>query len=440
MSSSDASTSLSPTARQLWKRARGLLIAAAVLAAAGVILAAMRSGGHHGVLDPRSADRYGSRAAAELLAQQGVDTEVATTITEAAAKAGPDTTLLVAQPDSLSENQRSKIREATERGGRTILVAPGRASASELAPGVRAAAPAEIQPTPPDCDFPAAERAGDADLGGLRYAGAPRHADACYLHQGLPSLLRLPADRGHGDSGTSPDTGDTVLLGAPDPLYNDRLGHRGNASLALQLLGSREHLVWYLPSPSDTSATDSQNRGFFALLPDGWTWALLQLGIAAVLAALWRARRLGPLVPERLPVSVRASEATEGRARLYRRAHARDRAADALRTATRTRLAPLVGVPLSQAHSPEVLAPAMAAHTPADMAPPPTGPVSPVSGPPQGDEPTVTDSAGIRALLFGAPPQDDTALIQLADELDRLERRMTAASPAPSPTDKDRTP
>ncbi|GDY74619.1 hypothetical protein SAV31267_041040 [Streptomyces avermitilis] len=76
------------------------------------------------------------------------------------------------------------------------------------------------------------------------------------------------------------------------------------------------------------------------LLPSGWLWGTLQLFIAAALAALWRARRLGPLVPERLPVAIRASETVEGRARLYRKANARDRAAAALRSTTRTRLAP----------------------------------------------------------------------------------------------------
>ena len=122
-------------------------------------------------------------------------------------------------------------------------------------------------------------------------------------------------------------------------------------------------MVWYLPSLSDTSATDADDeRSFFDLLPSGWLWGTLQLFIAAALAALWRARRLGPLVPEKLPVAIRASETVEGRARLYRKANARDRAATALRSTTRTRLAPLVGVPVTQAHAPEALLPALSAH------------------------------------------------------------------------------
>ncbi|MCZ9344899.1 DUF4350 domain-containing protein, partial [Streptomyces sp. TRM76130] len=86
---------------------------------------------------------------------------------------------------------------------------------------------------------------------------------------------------------------------------------------------SRPHLVWYLPSLSDTTAPDDGERGLFDLLPAGWLWGALQLFLAAAVAALWRARRLGPLVPEELPVAVRASETVEGRARLYRKVNAR---------------------------------------------------------------------------------------------------------------------
>lgn len=166
-------------------------------------------------------------------------------------------------------------------------------------------------------------------------------------------------------------------------------------------------MVWYLPSLDD-AASDGEERGFLQLLPSGWHWAVAQLGIAAVFTALWRARRLGPLTPERLPVTIRASETTEGRARLYHQARARDRAAEILRSATRTRLAPVVGVAAARAHHPEVLCPALASHVPD------TGP----------DLPT---------LLFGPVPPDDQALIRLADELDRLERTVTAGTPV-SPT------
>ncbi|MEW1873166.1 DUF4350 domain-containing protein [Streptomyces caelestis] len=388
-------TSASPTARQVWSRARGIALALVLLIAAAVAIAVVRSDTRHGELDPRSADPYGSRAVAELLADRGVDTRVVTTLDQATAAAGPDTTLLVAVPDLLTGPQQSRLHSAvTGSGGRTVLVSAGSASVERLVPGVTADPATSLDSTlSPGCDLPAARRAGTADLGGIRYT-THLTADECYPSERLATLLRIPDPSG-GDS-----DGDTVLLGAPDILLNNRLDEHGNASLALQLLGSRPHLVWYLPSLADASAASEEGeRGFFDLLPSGWLWGTLQLFVAAALAALWRARRLGPLVPEKLPVAIRASETAEGRARLYRKANARDRAAGALRSATRTRLAPLVGVPVSQAHAPEALLPALSARLQGDGQSPHT-------------------------LLFGPPPGDDAALIQLADHLDALEREV----------------
>ncbi|GGW25963.1 DUF4350 domain-containing protein [Streptomyces caelestis] len=387
------STSASPTARQVWTRARGIALALVLLLVGAIAIAVLRSDARHGELDPRSADPNGSRAVAELLADRGVDTRVVTTLDEAAAAAGPDTTLLVAVPDLLSRSQQSRLHNVfADSGGRTVLVASGSASVERLAPGVTADPATSLGSTlSPNCDLPAARRAGTADTGGVRYTTTHLDADKCYPSERLATLLRLPAPTGDGD---------TVVLGAPDILLNDRLDKQGNASLALQLLGSRPHLVWYLPSLSDTSATGTEDeRSFFDLLPSGWLWGTLQLFIAAALAALWRARRLGPLVPEKLPVAIRASETAEGRARLYRKADARDRAANAFRFTTRTRLAPLTGVPVTQAHTPEVLLPALSAHLHGDR-------------------------QDLHALLFGPPPSDDAALITLADQLDALEREV----------------
>ncbi|GHB72036.1 hypothetical protein GCM10010306_077460 [Streptomyces umbrinus] len=386
------STSASPTARQLWTRSRGVLLALVVLLAAAVAIAAVRSDAESGSLDPRSATPSGSRAVAELLADRGVSTRVVTTLKEAAAATGSDTTLLVARPDLLTDRQQDRLHSAfANSGGRTVLVAPTTPSVGTLAPGVDAdPAPSFDTTLSPNCSLPAARRAGKAETGGIRYTTNAPGADSCYPGDGMPTLLRIPAAEGNGD---------TVVLGAPDILQNERLDKQGNASLALQLLGSRPHLVWYLPSLSDDSATDAGDRSFFDLMPSGWLWGTLQLFFAAILAALWRARRLGPLVPEKLPVAIRASETVEGRARLYRKSNARDRAAAALRSTTRTRLAPLVGVSPAQAHAPEALLPALSAQL-------------------------RREGQALHSLLFGPPPSDDAALIALADQLDALEREV----------------
>ncbi|MEU9298314.1 DUF4350 domain-containing protein [Streptomyces sp. NPDC048266] len=388
-------TSLALTPRQLWSRARGTLLVLALVLIGGIVLATVQSTGSHGALDPRSADPHGSRAVAELLKARGVTVTVTTTLDETTAATNGTSTLLVTAPDLLTKAQQRTLRRAiTGAASRTVLIGAGSPSLPTLAPDVNGATSVPAENLAPSCTLEAATRAGSADLGGERYLVDPgTAADACYPADGLPTLVRVPG----------PGATDTVLLGSPDILYNDRLDQQGNASLALQLLGSRPHLVWYLPSLSDTSAADAPDDdttgNFLALIPSGWLWGTLQLAVAALLAALWRGRRLGPLVTERLPVALRASEATEGRARLYRKANARDRAATVLRTATRTRLAPALGVPVQDAHSPERLLPALSARLPETTADP-------------------------KHLLFGPAPADDITLIRLADQLDALEREV----------------
>ncbi|WP_030594833.1 DUF4350 domain-containing protein [Streptomyces anulatus] len=404
-------TSTAPTPGQVWTRTRGILAAVLILVVAGITFAAVRSGTNYGQLDPRSADPKGSRAVAELLKARGISVTVATTLAEATAATGPETTLLVAGPNLLTRSQQLSLDEATSSAsaGRTLLIAPGPGATARLAPGVRAEPHHPVSVLAPSCELPTARRAGTADLGGIRYTTQAPGAVACYPSAGLPSLVVLP-------TGTS---GDTVILGSPDFLHNERLDHQGNASLALQLLGSRPHLVWYLPSFTDPSATaDDEASGdgneeraedgardeaadessFLDLVPSGWLWGTLQLTLAAVLAAVWRARRLGPLVTEQLPVAIRASESAEGRSLLYRKANARDRAADALRAATRTRIAPLTGVPARDAHTPDVLLTAVSAR--------------------------ITAPDDLSSLLFGTAPTTDAALVLLADQLDALEREV----------------
>ena len=135
------------------------------------------------------------------------------------------------------------------------------------------------------------------------------------------------------------------------------------------------------------------------ILP-GWVLpAVVQLLVAGLLLMLWRGRRLGPPVTEPLPVVVRAAEAVEGRARLYRRAQARDRAAKALRSGALARLVPRLGI-----------------ESGAGGEPAPEAVVAAVAGR------TGRADAEVHAALFGAPPEDDAGLVRLSETLDSMVR------------------
>ncbi|MFF7455222.1 DUF4350 domain-containing protein [Kitasatospora sp. NPDC008115] len=385
-----ADTSLAPTGRGLWRRARWYLLTVVILLLAAVVLAAANDERQYPPLDPRSYEATGSHAVTALLQREGLDVDLTT---DPAGRPSRADTLVLPEPDLLGPEQLAAI--AAARHARLVLVSPGPAALTALAPGVRMSDEnggipyARVHSTDAACSLPEAVRAGSAHVGGLLYTAGSR-GEGCY-------------QRGHGYPVVVVPTGpgtDVVVLGSGEFLTNGLLKKDGNAALGLGLLGAQPHVTWHLPDYSAPVA-EGARKNFRDYIPEGWTWAGYQLAVAVVLAALWRARRLGPVVSENLPVVVRASETTEGRARLYHRARARGRAADALRRATAHRVAPALGVPpVAGAPDPTALCAAVADRLPERSA---------------GD---------VRALLYGPPPTDDAALLRLADDLDALERQV----------------
>jgi Domain of unknown function (DUF4350) len=381
-------TTLDPTAAQLWHAARGPVAVLLLVLVAGLVLAAVAGGRPTGFLDPRAADPSGGRAAAALLRDQGVTVDLVRTAAAMTATARTGDTLLVANPDLLVASQ---ARAVLDSGADLVLAGAG--TPERFVRGVTLSGGSATGTRAPGCALPAAERAGTADTGALAYSvdaaeagiAAGAQIEECYAADGEPSLVHVLTAEGRNFS----------LLGNANLLTNDSLDEQGNASLALGLLGARDRLVWYLPTPGDLPP--GEQRSLYDLVPDAVWWGLLQLAVAVVLLGLWRARRLGAVVSEPLPVVVRATETVEGRGRLYRRSGARDKAAAALRSAALRRLEPALG--LARRSDPVAVADAVAARSR----------LMPVE---------------VSALLYGAAPVDDSALVRLADRLDDLEKEV----------------
>ena len=375
------STSVSPDVRRIWRGSRIPLALLALVVAAGALLLLGRGEQTFGALEPGSYEPGGAHALAKLLEDQGIDVRTAHTIDEADDALGENSTLLVTQPDLVPAKRFDALRQ---RAGDVVLVTPGAPTLKDSLPLVRPVGQSDVGTLSPQCTVAAAVAAGDVTLGGIGYA-APG-ARSCYPGEdGGGTLLQL-ADAG----------GTTTLLGSSAPLTNGKLAEQGDAALGLHLLGQHPTLVWYLPSASDP-ALDGSRKSIFELIPDGWYFGAAQVGIAVALLALWRARRLGPVVTEPLPVVVRAAETAEGRARLYRRAKAADHAGETLREAARTRLRASLGLPRDA--DPVALVTSVSART----------------GRPQNE---------VGAVLFGPPVTGDLELVRLAGELDRVEREV----------------
>lgn len=355
-----------------WRRNRlAALLAVAVVAAltAAVLLT---GSGPRGVLDPDAYDPDGAHALEVLLEQQGVVVTRVVDVPAVSDAATTATTVFVPLPSLLSEDE---LRVLGSLPGGLVVAEAGQEQLAALAVPAQVVGLDETRDRDPSCPDEVATNAGRALTGGFAYRLAG--STGCYPAGGGATLVRT--DR-------------VTLLGAADALTNGHLGEEGNAALAVGLLAQRTQVLWLVPSPTRAELGERPVRSPEELLPDGVRAARWQLLVAGLVLAVWRARRLGRVVLERLPVVVRASETVEGHGRLYHASGARETAAEALREAARRTLSRL-------AHggtvTPEVLIDLVVARS-------------------------TRDPSAVRALLYGPTPTDDAALVRLARSLDAL--------------------
>jgi hypothetical protein len=394
-------TITTPTVRGATRRWAFWIVAAVIMLmiAVGTVLFTGASGIAGDPLSATNAAPAGSKALAEVLRQQGVTVTATSSLagTEAAITDPGDTTLFLFDPNGrLDPQQYDRVKDLAAG---TVLMSPGFQALAALAPGVAQAGTIPDAPLTADCAVPAVTRAESVSGGGSGYRiTAAERATGCLRSKntgskgGVFSLVRL------ADGARS-----VTVLGTQDAFSNEHISERGNAALALGVLGEHTHLVWYLPGVSDIVGGPT-----LAELTPQWVPGVMVLLLLVFLAAaFWRGRRLGPLVVENLPVVVRASETMEGRARLYQKSSARLHALDALRIGAIQRLATQCG--LSRLAEVDEVVAAVAALT-------------------------GTDRIRVRDLLVDAVPATDRELVRLSDDLLELERAVRAASGASANT------
>ncbi len=238
----------------------------------------------------------------------------------------------------------------------------------------------------PECDLAEALRSG-AVAPGMVFESDD--ATACY-----------PAGAGSGLLVRDDGVRRIAAIDARPLFVNESLAQDGNAALAINLLGRHAVVVWYVPSILDTDL-EGGDPSLGELTPPWVSPVLVILLFAGVAAAVWRGRRFGPLVVERLPVTVRANETTQGRGRLYERSRDAAHAAAQLRAAALTRLARRLG-----------LGPAARADQVADAAAARTG----------------LDRRAVHAVLIDDIPHSDADLVGLRARLRDLEEAVHAAT------------
>lgn len=286
-------------------------------------------------LSPTSGSPDGSRAVVNVLRDQGVDVEPATTLAEVrAVDSDPAATTLVLY-DAYLVLGRDQHRELLRVADRIVVLDALDVELDAFAPGVVYDGDGFSETFRADCDLPAAERAETVSGWPYLYDIDDADADVTGCFETADGLYAVVHTRTSG--------AEVTIVGISTALTNSRILDAGNAAFALNLLGEHETLIWYRP---DLSELDSGEIPSAVSLTPPWVTPLILLTVLfGLAAAIWRGRRLGPLVPERLPVVVRARETMEGRARLYERAGSREHALDSLRIGALARLAKLCGLP-----------------------------------------------------------------------------------------------
>jgi hypothetical protein len=375
---------LTPTIRAATRRSLFWLLAiafAVIIALITLIAGGASSGGTP--FSATNAAPAGSKAIAQVLKKQGVTVTVPSTFrsAESGLSAADPSTLFLFDPDGYLTEAR--LRSLARLATHIVVLSPTFTQLKVLAPQVAAAGKVTKAALSSGCDLRAATNAGTVTGTGTGYRLIVPGTDAITCFGSGKSVFSLIDVRFGSRSVT--------VLGTADALSNEHVSERGNAALALTLLGGSDRLVWYLPTIDDSASAPS-----IAQLTPGWVGSVAALLIlVAIAAAFWRGRRLGPLVIENLPVVVRASETMEGRARLYQRGGARRHALDSLRIGTIVRLASICGLP-RLATVDEVIAAVVAT--------------------------TGRDGSRVRELLVDAAPATDRELVKLSDELLELER------------------
>ena len=359
------------------RRNRGALLLGGGLLAALVLAIVAAGAGTRGVLDPAGYDPDGAHALSVLLAQQGVDVTRTRDIPSTSQAATDDATVFVPLPSLLSTEELGALAALP---GRLVVAQADPDALEALGLDVQVVDASEPSERDPACDDPVAANAGRALTGGFAYEA--EGATSCY---GGSVLL----------------TKHVTLLGAAVALTNKQLAREGDAALAIGLLGQAPHVVWLVPSPTRAAFGERPVRSPDELVPHWLHLVRWQLLVATVLLALWRGRRLGRVVLERLPVVVRASETVEGHGRMYHAAGARGAAAEALRTSARRTLGRLAH---GGALTPEVLVDLVTARS-------------------------RWDAFAVRSLLYGPTPTDDDALVRLARDLDELVSQALTETP-----------
>ena len=304
---------------------RGTLVTGAIGIGLLGVLFLQGSPEDHPALDPRSDEPDGTSALVALLEELGTEVELSVGL-----PATRDDVALVLS-DRLDDAQTEDVLAWTRAGGTLVVTDP----ASSLSPPAFPAPSSGEEPVSRGiCTIGALEGVDEVDAGvAHRYDTGQAHS-SCLGSRDFAFVVAR--DEGQGD---------VVAIGGPDFATNERLGQVDNAVLAAALLApSRGTTVRFVDAPLPAGGGD---KTLADLVSDGVRRGGLQLGIAFLVYAAWRAVRLGRPVLETQPVEIAGSELVGAAGQLLERGRAAGPSAEVLRARLRRALVARLGLPPS---------------------------------------------------------------------------------------------
>ncbi|MEY2460926.1 MAG: hypothetical protein QOG30_2756 [Acidimicrobiaceae bacterium] len=271
---------------------------------------------------PSSTSGEGTRGLVLLLGELGADLRVGQKVPDA------NTQVALLLHDGLDDESRQQLEGWVSGGGTLVLADPD----SPLAAGTTGFSGAGLAERG-TCDIPALDDVSELRLpfgSDFRVRG---EAQSCFGDGRTAFIVSAPLDQGR-----------IVSIGGAEVFTNSVLDEADNSVLAARLL---------IPSAGgavailDPNAPGSGRTTLGDLIADRVFQAMLQLGVAFIVYALWRSRRVGRPVVEPQPVAIAGSQFVRAVGGLQQRSHSTDRAASTLRIDTRRILCTRYAVPLN---------------------------------------------------------------------------------------------
>jgi len=262
-------------------------------------------------LDPRSTKPNGTKALVYLLEEYGVTVD----LTSQVPPPGSTDRVLVLV-DHLSAVQDDAVTEFVDAGGQLVVADPSSKLGVGGTEGVGLlGGGTEIDPRL--CTVTALRTIETVEISAEAAGSLPvRDTDTSCFGDREQAYVVV-----HGQG-----RGTIVALGGATQWTNDLLDHASNAGLATMLLAPEAGRVVVLEGDGAGG-----EKGLFDLVPNRVWFAIGQVGMAFVVLALWRARRLGRVVVEPQPVEIAGSELVVASGRILDRIAQPQRAADVMR-------------------------------------------------------------------------------------------------------------